>query len=1000
MKRRLIAAGFHFVRHLGRGGTAHVAEVALSINKQRAALKFADPDAETDESAFERLARREYDLIGGIRFPGLVRLLDEPAEDPVSVLLELCPGPALDEVGRIDDLPTALNILSALAGDLEYLRARRLVHGDLKPQNVFLPPQWESQCREKLFFVKVSDFSLGRKEDEDESVREGTGTLGFMAPETIRAGRASHRSDLFAFGAIAYQLLTGRHPFLEGERDPARINSAVLEHEPPSVGDLRPNIPTELSALVNELLAKDEARRPASGIDVCRRLRELGAGYKYELLLHPRYYIDCTQSYETNLSEVLSLSDDEESRLEVIAGGDTAALRQLLTVNFRRGHLAYREGRFSFVNGIIWPMRLRRRTLWQFSQASMATKRDLIRTAVVGDGPAAEDLGVIGSGEASSISEALVRILGPLLRAVTVRRLSKKYAGQAERAERHGLASRLYVQAGQLDEAERCALQRATVLHGRDANREALACIRTVVDYARLIRREFDVRELLTLRGQIFKKTGETDLARDTYLSIIDLYEGRDPDKLLAETHKFLGDVYRMKADADAGIDCLKKALEIFTKLGDRLDLSRAQNNLANLYWLTGDTARSLATYRAALRIQHHLGSPPETASTLSNIGGVYYTLGRYDRSLRVMHLALEMVKRQGNAGEIARCLNNVGFVHHVVGDSQQGVECLSESLTINRRIGSKKEILINLENLSAIMIAAGQLRQSVAHIKEGMELASSLNDTAHVGIFHGEMGQVLLHMGRYDEAHAALMTARTYVDQVDDRPLHIMCSMHEAELRFSLGDYDAAAARTQYALQTAEEIKDRQYQVKALILLARASSTTDHLNRAEELARQQHFAREIPIIQFSAIEAFLEAGNHEQALMNLESVLALPLEIPERIELPWMCNLAAEVLIQNGRYADAAPYLARATRIASAAGPKTELVTAQTLSGQLAFHDGDYERSFSEYKQGLGVCRSLAGSIASADDQAKFQNRRSILLLTKEIRRLSTLMAKKERAG
>ena len=176
---------FTVVAPLGRGGTAEVTRVRLADSGREAALKAPLPCDSQPDSDFATLARREYELIGGHRFPGLVRLLESPHSHPDYLLLELCEGPTVDAVGRVEDIQVALNLISAMALSLEYLRVRGIVHGDLKPQNIFLPRNWDRIPPERLWYAKISDFSLGRMVDEPESARAGLGTVGYMAPEVI-----------------------------------------------------------------------------------------------------------------------------------------------------------------------------------------------------------------------------------------------------------------------------------------------------------------------------------------------------------------------------------------------------------------------------------------------------------------------------------------------------------------------------------------------------------------------------------------------------------------------------------------------------------------------------------------------------------------------------------------------------------------------------------------------------------------------------------------------
>ncbi|MGD8921941.1 MAG: serine/threonine-protein kinase, partial [Candidatus Zixiibacteriota bacterium] len=744
MKRPFEGNGLTYIGQLGRGGTAEVAKVFVDRLNCEAALKYPLPDESDSTLDFAELAAREYDLIGADRFPGLVRLLAPPHGNPDYLLLELCGGPTLDQVEIPSDSPLLLNVLCAAALDLEYLHAAGVIHGDIKPQNFFLPSEWQSCTDAQLFYVKLSDFSLGRHIAEREASRAGLGTVGYMPPETIRDGITSHRSDLFALGITAYQLITGRHPFLEGDADPTRVSGRILEDDPAPITSLNPKAPDALAKLVAQLLAKDPDNRPESAWSVCERLREIGAEYPFEKALHPRYFIQPVRSFDANMKGALAVNDREADQIRQLSCEDSMALRLIVTSNFRRGTLRYTGGAFTFQAGVLWPARLRNKALRRFHDLDFAGRKHIVRAAIIGDTDSAAQMGYFPADEATPSNSSLVKLIRPLLRSVTVKRLSRIPAVKAERSELYGTAANLFLQSGQLHEAERCAYQQCVVLIKDHRYEEALQLSQRVVDYAALRGDIFLVRELLMVQGDIHKLTGETARALETYQEIIELYDGHPVDKLLAETYKDIGEVYKLRQEVHKGIEALERALRIVTELGDELEISRVHNNLGILYIIEGDTSKALQTYRLAFATQRKLDALSEAATTLMNVGGVYFTTGRYRRSLRVLELALKMKKDTGDASEIARTLNNLGYVYHVGGDSAKGVQYLEESLDINRRIGSKKEVLFNLANLTEIMIAAGQLKQSLGFLKEGMTLSESLNDKPHLGQFLVSTGYVL----------------------------------------------------------------------------------------------------------------------------------------------------------------------------------------------------------------------------------------------------------------
>lgn len=159
-----------------------------------------------------------------------------------------------------------------IADALAYAHRQSVIHRDLKPANIYL-------IGGQLQASRLLDFGIARVEQAaNDATRTGTvlGTPAYMAPEQARSERTlDARADLFSLGCVLYECLTGRAPFVAGSAMAVLIK--VLLEEPPSLADLREDIPAPLARLVGQLLAKDPADRPRNAEEAGAALRELAA---------------------------------------------------------------------------------------------------------------------------------------------------------------------------------------------------------------------------------------------------------------------------------------------------------------------------------------------------------------------------------------------------------------------------------------------------------------------------------------------------------------------------------------------------------------------------------------------------------------------------------------------------------------------------------------------------------------------------------------------------
>jgi tetratricopeptide (TPR) repeat protein len=266
----VIANRFRIEREAGSGGMGRVFRANDLATGATVAVKVLHGSAARDPERFER----EAQLLDELRHPGIVRYIAHgraPSGEPWLVMEWLEGEDLHDRLAREPlTLAETISFVSAVADALAHAHARRVVHRDIKPTNIFL-------LDKRIDQVRILDFGLARNEAPSRpDTQSGVwlGTPGYIAPEQARGVKElDARADVFSLGCVLFECLTGRPAFVG--HDIMALLTKILFEEAPRVIDLVPELPPELDALVARMLAKDRASRPADGAAVLAELRAL-----------------------------------------------------------------------------------------------------------------------------------------------------------------------------------------------------------------------------------------------------------------------------------------------------------------------------------------------------------------------------------------------------------------------------------------------------------------------------------------------------------------------------------------------------------------------------------------------------------------------------------------------------------------------------------------------------------------------------------------------------
>ncbi len=265
---------YRLADRLGAGGMGEVWRAWDERLERSVAVKLIRPESCQDQTARERF-RREARAAAALSHPAIVQIHDiVTSAEEEAIVMELVEGELLArriQAGPLD-VGEAVRLGREIAEGLAAAHARGLLHRDLKAENVMIDAEGHA---------KILDFGLARRlEGETSLTHSGAviGTFRSMSPEQARGLPLDARSDLFSFGVLLYEMLTGRSPFL-GPSAPDTIARVCTTRQAPARG-VRPELPSGLSALIDRLLEKDPALRPASAREVAAALASVmeGAG--------------------------------------------------------------------------------------------------------------------------------------------------------------------------------------------------------------------------------------------------------------------------------------------------------------------------------------------------------------------------------------------------------------------------------------------------------------------------------------------------------------------------------------------------------------------------------------------------------------------------------------------------------------------------------------------------------------------------------------------------
>ncbi|MBN1461597.1 MAG: tetratricopeptide repeat protein [Armatimonadetes bacterium] len=903
---------YRILEELGRGGMGIVYAAQDVKLGRKVALKVLAQEVASDHERVQRFVR-EAQAASAINHPNIATIYEIDDVDGLTfIAMEFVEGATLRDriASGIPSFDEILDLSRQIARALGTAHGLGIVHRDIKPENIVVRPDG---------LVKILDFGLAKLlQDADVTkapgsvtlTREGAimGTARYMSPEQARGTPVDARCDVFALGAVMYEMACNR-PAFPGESH-VEVLYAVVNTPPAPMSD-DAGIPREFQAIVARALAKSAADRFADCGAVAVELERLGTTGSTALgtqlgsigattwhtatgVIEPHIqettWIDPQHSIAVLPFRNMSGNPDADwmrSGLQVMLGSDLSQVPTLRVVpadrlatlmadlklgpNAALDEMAVRSiGEFLNVDTIVSgsfvklgpasrvDVSIRRPATGEerHEKAEAADEAELlkvvahlaaqVRRAIQTDG--ARDVVVTMVGEKGSEDPDAIRAY--------VDGLAKLYEGNNIEAER------LLSEAVESDPDFALA---HTYLGEALSNSGRMDEARAALKQASTRGSGLTRADSLFITAREAMASGDIDRAIEAFELLVQLL----PNNLGAVYE--LAQAYELKGDWDGAIRNLTRIIELDPKFVTAL-FALGRVNIKK-----GSGQAALDFLYRALSLNTLLGNDEGRATVLNAIGLANYYLDRYDEALEYYEDSLVIKRKIGDRRGESATLSNEAVVYQVRGEYEKCIETYGRALAISEELGDERGTAENLINLGTAYEERGSLDEALDSYKRALKVEADLGDRMAEILCLNDIGNIYFTQGRIDDAEVYFQRALEARRQLGEKKGIAISLNYLGNIERLRGRYDKAVARYLEALRIAKEIGWRSGEAE----------TRGYV--ASVMARQGRYAAALES-QEEALRIFEELGDKNGVAVSLAARSRVECSLGE-------CETAAETV-------------------------------------------------------------------------------------------------------
>ncbi len=503
----------------------------------------------------------------------------------------------------------------------------------------------------------------------------------------------------------------------------------------------------------------------------------------------------------------------------------------------------------------------------------------------------------------------------------------------------------------------------------------------------------------LMARGDYQEACGQIGDALRTFRELLVFGRRAGDRRLLAETLKDLGSLYRLTRRFEKGVRVLRRARQLWEQIGDRAEVARTLNNLGNMYWVASDREEARRYYLEGLQIARTLGEDQIVANILSNLGVTYKCDYDFARAESYYRDSLAIKERLDLPAEIALTLNNLGVIAFDQGRLLEADHHFRRAIDLNDGVGAEAESVFTRGNLIQVILERGDLRTAITAGDAAIRDADALGDVPTSAELRGFMAEAYQRAGDFQTSRSYLEAARNLATGQKNYDLEGHLGLVEAFrcLRLGLGSpvndiLDGIDHAIAHAEMPRLRLDAAMIRVTTAVALGENDVADEWWGRGREMAKMFSMPHKLAQLAFSRLPADPQMGFPSEARAQAEEFLQASDD-----RWHWAASFklwAALAAMTSGEWADAERFASEGIEQLRMDGNWETLWRGLEIYGHIHYKRSDYEPALSAFNEAETILSEILKTIEDEDERRAYSEHPQACSLAHVRRRIVELVS------